>query len=103
MTKAERAEREQPAFPLGKYEKDSIAKDFAEISTLYNYIGILANLNVDVYTFFVKNEIKVVFHFIMAYLMYSWNQLNPAVSEPSLFAYMISTIISWAGSRTDPY
>ena len=62
------AEREQPAFSLGKYEKDSIEKHFVELSPLYNNIGILTILNMGVYE---KNEIKVFFHFIVAYLMYS--------------------------------
>ena len=43
-------ERKQPALSLGKYEKKNIAKVFAEISPLYNDIGILTNSNVDVYT-----------------------------------------------------
>ena len=48
------AEREQLAFHSEK---------FAEISILYNDIGILTNLNVDVYT---KNEIKVFFYYPLA-------------------------------------
>ena len=69
------AERGQPAFFWVNMKRQP-SKNFAEISTLYNFTGILTNLNVDVFT---KNEKNVFFHFIMAYLMYSWNQLNPVV------------------------
>ena len=68
--------------------KDSIAKYFAEISPFYNDISILTNLNVDVYT--KKNVIKVFIHLIVAYFMYSWNQINPVVPKPSLFAEPLS-------------
>ena len=54
-------EREQLAFCLGKYEKDSIVKDFVEVSSLFKDIETLKKINVDVY---IKNRNKVILAFL---------------------------------------
>ena len=42
-------EREQLAFCLGKYEKDSIVKNCVEVSSLFKDIETLQKINVDAY------------------------------------------------------
>ena len=54
-------EREQLAFCLGKYEKDSIVKDCVEVSSLFKDIETLKKINVDVY---IKNRNKVILAFL---------------------------------------
>ena len=54
-------EREQLAFCLGKYEKDSIVKDCVEVSSLFKDIETLKKINVGVY---IKNRNKVILAFL---------------------------------------
>ena len=54
-------EREQLAFCLGKYEKDSIVQDCVEVSSLFKDIETLKKINVDVY---IKNRNKVILAFL---------------------------------------
>ena len=53
-------EREQLAFCLGKYDKDSIVKDCVEVSSLFKDIETFKKINVDVY---IKNRNKVILAF----------------------------------------
>ena len=48
FTEFTNTEREQPAFCLGKYKKDSIVKDCVEVSSLFKDIETLKKINLDV-------------------------------------------------------
>ena len=54
-------EREQLAFCLGKYEKDSIVKDCVEVSSLFKDIETLQKINVDAK---IENQNKVILAFL---------------------------------------
>ena len=59
-------EREQFAFCLGKYEKDSIVKDCVEVSPLFKDIKTLKKINVGTY---IKNRNKVIIPFLNGFFL----------------------------------